>query len=284
GQAKMRDFGSLLAFNDIVPARIVVSEWCRNQQTLDALREGYARVDPSILGNVPVATRSDLNLLLSLQGAENVSALRDLVSAWDGDPDRSGPLLIATHFTNIEELTQFSTFEGEIIVLDPKCNNRVLGTLRLNSASPDVGHFADMLVSPLLYEDQATDMVSRYCAALNNDNRIALENVLAPDWTDKSMDGSATVRDATGFLSELSEYRQGLAGARFEVDEVKVAYDTVTVIGTITETHEGKLFGVEPTGRSVSFGAIAVYRIQDGQIIESWQMPDKDGLLDQILQ
>ena len=85
----MRDLGVLLASNDILPARIVVSEWCRNQQTLEHLAEGFDLVDPEIARDMPVETDAGLNLLLSLQGSKDVEALRARVSAWDGRP-RSG--------------------------------------------------------------------------------------------------------------------------------------------------------------------------------------------------
>ncbi len=140
GRRDMRDMGALLADNGIAFARIVVSEWCRNRQTVAELGAGYETRSPGTWSDIPVSTDAELNLLLSLQGARTVSGLRELVSSWDGGA-RPGPLLIVTHFTNIQELTEFSVYEGEILVLDPGRENRVLGYLRLRSAAPDVGHF-----------------------------------------------------------------------------------------------------------------------------------------------
>ncbi len=139
GQMAMENLGTLLAANDILPGEIVVSEWCRNQQTLESLQAGFARVDPSIADQIPVETNGDLNLLLALQGVPDVSAMREMISNWEGN--ENGPLLLISHFTNIEELTNFQVFEGEILMLDPKRNNRVIGYLRLRSAAPDIGHF-----------------------------------------------------------------------------------------------------------------------------------------------
>ena len=140
GIADMRRMGFILGENGVVPGQIVVSEWCRNQQTVEALVGGYEAADPELTGEIPIETSADLNLLLSLQGAENVTALRDRISSWDGG-DGEGPLLLVSHFTNIEELTQFTVYEGEILVVDPKRENRVLGYIRLSSAQPDIGHF-----------------------------------------------------------------------------------------------------------------------------------------------
>ena len=140
GAASMVDLGILLAGNGIRPGKIVVSEWCRNQQTLAALRTGFAAIDLDYESRIEVETRPEANLLLSLQGAPNVTELRALISSWTGD-GYDGPLLIISHFTNIAELTEFNVYEGEMLVLDPKRGNRVLGYLRLRSAGPDVGHF-----------------------------------------------------------------------------------------------------------------------------------------------
>lgn len=140
GRTDMVNMGILLAENEVLPGRIVASEWCRNQQTVAALLEGAGMVEPEYPEQVPVETSGDLNLLLALQGAPDVVNLRELVSSWSGEGFER-PLLVVTHFTNIEELFNFSVYEGEILVVDPKRDNRVLGYLRLRSAAPDVGHF-----------------------------------------------------------------------------------------------------------------------------------------------
>lgn len=140
GIRDMRRMGFILAENGVMPGKIVVSEWCRNQQTVEALLAGYEASEPGVTAEIPIETSADLNLLLSLQGAENVTALRDRISAWQGSGGK-GPLLLVSHFTNIEELTQFTVYEGEILVVDPKRDNRVLGYVRLSTAEPDVGHF-----------------------------------------------------------------------------------------------------------------------------------------------
>lgn len=142
GEEDMRTLGVLMTANGLRPSLIARSEWCRGEQTVDEFLAGAAKADADYAQAVPVEIDESLDLLLSLQGAPNVTALRDRISAWDG-VGKSGPLLIVTHFTNIEELTQFTVFEGEMLVIDPKRKNRVLGYVRLRSAGPDVGHFGE---------------------------------------------------------------------------------------------------------------------------------------------
>jgi hypothetical protein len=142
GAEDMRTLGVLMAANGLHPSLIARSEWCRGQQTVDEFLAGAAKADADYARSVQVEVDPSLDLLLSLQGAPNVTGLRARISAWDG-VGKSGPLMIVTHFTNIEELTQFTVYEGEMLVIDPKRDNRVLGYVRLRSAGPDVGHFAD---------------------------------------------------------------------------------------------------------------------------------------------
>jgi phosphohistidine phosphatase SixA len=140
GAADMRTLGVLMVANGVRPSMIARSEWCRGHQTVDELLAGAAKADADYARSLHVEVDPSLDLLLALQGAPNVTALRNRISTWTG-AGKSGPLLIVTHFTNIEELTQFTVYEGEMLVIDPKRKNRVLGYLRLRSAGPDVGHF-----------------------------------------------------------------------------------------------------------------------------------------------
>ncbi len=143
GEERMRSLGILMAGNGLRPGKVMISEWCRNRQTADRIIEGFELVDPAYAEALEVETRPDLNLLLSLRGAPDVTAMREEILAWDGpEPGApAGPLLMISHFTNIAELTEFHIYEGEALIVDPKQDGRVLGYLRLRSASPDEGHF-----------------------------------------------------------------------------------------------------------------------------------------------
>lgn len=281
GAQNMRDFGSLLASNGILPSEIVVSEWCRNQQTVEHIFEGFDLIDPTIATEMPVETDAETNLLLSLQGARNVSGLRKRISEWDGNPDRKGPLLIVTHYTNIEELTQFRVFEGEMLVLDPKRDNLVLGYVRLGSSKPDIGHFSESLDSPLLEQSEALEMVERYYDALTTGNAEELSDILSERWIrdGTSIPGKQRVEE---LLTEVQSVTDGLTEPNFDIQEVYVTDEIVTVIGSVSGRHTGTIYGIEATDRDIVFDAIAVHRVKDGKITESWAMADRLGLVQQL--
>jgi hypothetical protein len=140
GQEAMRQLGMHLAVSEILPTEIRVSPWCRNAETFDALMEGILRIDPGYDRSVDVTEDYGLGLLLSLGGAPTVAPIKEAIYDWKKQGP-TGPLLLITHYTNIEELTEFRVYEGEILVLDPALDNRVLGYLRMDTAKPDAIHF-----------------------------------------------------------------------------------------------------------------------------------------------
>jgi predicted ester cyclase len=56
------------------------------------------------------------------------------------------------------------------------------------------------------------------------------------------------------------------------------------VAGRITAygTHEGELFGMPATGKRFQMGAIGIWRIQDGKIVEHWYESDNLGVMQQL--
>lgn len=140
GRDAMQQMGMHLAVSEILPTEIRVSPWCRNADTLDALMDGIGHVNPEYPNSVQVEEDPGLGLLLSLGGAASVVPITDAIADWQKRAP-TGPLLLITHYTNIEELTEFKVYEGEILVLDPALNNRVLGYMRMDSAAPDAIHF-----------------------------------------------------------------------------------------------------------------------------------------------
>jgi hypothetical protein len=140
GREAMQQLGMHLAVSEILPAEIRVSPWCRNADTFAALKDGIGRVNPDYSQSVLATEDPGLGLLLSLGGAASVVPITDAIDDWLMRGP-TGPLLLITHYTNIEELTEFKVYEGEILVLDPALDNRVLGYLRMDSAKPDAIHF-----------------------------------------------------------------------------------------------------------------------------------------------
>lgn len=282
GRGQMARLAQILGANDVWPSQIVVSQWCRNEQTLRSMIEGFSRVDPQMAVDIPIEVDGEVNLLLSLQGAADVVSLRDRISNWDGNSDQPGPLLIISHYTNIEELTSFRIFEGEALVIDPKRNNRVVGYYRLQSAGPDEGHFADALESPLMDGSEAFQMVEKFYSALGTQDIDTLSALVTDSWIARGTSSNAGDQNMEDFLKFTEDVTLGLTEQNFSIESITVSDDIVTVVGEVTGIHSGEIFGVPGDGREVSFGTIGVHKLEGGQIAESWQITDRVELLRQL--
>jgi predicted ester cyclase len=69
---------------------------------------------------------------------------------------------------------------------------------------------------------------------------------------------------------------------RIAVEDVVAEGDRVVVRLRFTGTHDGPFQGLEPTGRPVDFGAIRIYRLVDGVVVETWAHQDSMGLVRQL--
>lgn len=125
-----------------------------------------------------------------------------------------------------------------------------------------------------------TDTVREYLRAFNERDWDAFRELLADDVVEHSAG-----EDLHG-ADEIIEFFEG----RFETfpdyegsTEAMIAEgDLVTVRYTARGTHSGEFEGVEPTGQSIEWTGIAIYRVEGDEIAEIWLEYDRLGLLDQL--
>lgn len=58
------------------------------------------------------------------------------------------------------------------------------------------------------------------------------------------------------------------------VEDMIAEGDKVVVRNTVTGTHRGQYMGLEPTGKSVRYNEIFIFRLVDGRIAETWGVVD----------
>lgn len=66
------------------------------------------------------------------------------------------------------------------------------------------------------------------------------------------------------------------------IDAMVAEGDTVAARWTVTGTHEGPFKGLEPTGETVEFSNMGMFRFVDGQVAEVWLEGDRLGMLEQL--
>jgi predicted ester cyclase len=123
-------------------------------------------------------------------------------------------------------------------------------------------------------EGSAEDIkvVEQFMVTLDAQEFGDLEDVLCPELV-VHLAGEDFGR--TEFIQRTRGVYKRYLDFRHEIEEIFAAPDRVVLRATDYATHA-------ETGRSVSFGQISIYRIEDGCIAEFWEELDRDGLKRQL--
>ncbi|MET8159494.1 ester cyclase [Sphaerisporangium sp. NPDC005289] len=99
---------------------------------------------------------------------------------------------------------------------------------------------------------------------------------------DEVVDPDVVVRtplpiDATGAqaLKEVfGRLLRAFPDLHIAVEDVIAEGDKIVYRNTVTGTHQGEYMGLAPTGRSISYNEIFIFRFADGRITETWGVVD----------
>lgn len=125
-------------------------------------------------------------------------------------------------------------------------------------------------------------MIDHYYAAFDARDGDPFGGVLGKRWFSREEPPPRPIRRVERYLDEIEGYVAGIPDTALAIDSLHFADKLVTVIGMLTSTHTGEVCGCAATSRSIKFSAIAVHRLADSAIAESWQIPDRPTLIEQI--
>jgi steroid delta-isomerase-like uncharacterized protein len=125
-------------------------------------------------------------------------------------------------------------------------------------------------------------LVTRYYVAVWNGGRLTdAETFVADDHLYHDPTAPAA-RGPAGVVQVVAEMRRVFPDLALTVDDVAGEGDRVAVRFTARGTHRGRWLGAEDTGRVVAITGIAVHRVVDGRIAETWVNWDALGLAMQV--
>jgi steroid delta-isomerase-like uncharacterized protein len=85
-----------------------------------------------------------------------------------------------------------------------------------------------------------------------------------------------------GLAAFVAQMHSAFPDGRFDVEQFVVEGDKVVTRWRATGTQRGEFMGIPATGKTVNITGIAIHRIADGLIVESWSHWDTMGLLQQL--
>ena len=125
-------------------------------------------------------------------------------------------------------------------------------------------------------------LVRRFFGEYPKVDQSLVDELIAEDFVDHNPPGPNIAPGREGVKQVMAGRRSAFPDSRVTVDDQVAEGDKVVNRQTITGTHLGDFMGIPPTGKSFSIGAIAIFRIEDGKIVERWGETDMTGMMQQL--
>lgn len=97
-----------------------------------------------------------------------------------------------------------------------------------------------------------------------------------------SEDETTIVRNPADYTAHVKDFRRIYGDFHFEITELLAEGDRVYARWKQSGCHTGSADGIAPSGLPVIEIASAVYRVQDGKIVEYWIQIDRKGIESQV--
>jgi steroid delta-isomerase-like uncharacterized protein len=112
-------------------------------------------------------------------------------------------------------------------------------------------------------------------------NFAKADELLAPEIKFRGTLG-AELKGRDAFRAYMRQVQAAFPDFHNRILEMTSENDRVVARTIYRATHRGEIFGLAPTGKSISYAGAAFFKIADGKIVEGWVLGDLLGLLRQL--
>lgn len=109
-----------------------------------------------------------------------------------------------------------------------------------------------------------------------------LDEIVADDASDAARPAGGDLGRA-GFVQHITWLRSAVEGVTATVTDTVAEGDRVVVYWTIEGVQRGEVFGAPPSGRRFTGQSISTIRFRDGRIVEYEVLPDRLGIVQQLI-
>lgn len=123
----------------------------------------------------------------------------------------------------------------------------------------------------------------RYFEEVWNRGKVdSLDELLAPNYVNHTPSTPNPPPGPGGLKPIVLGMRTAFPDLHYAIEDIVATDDAVVLRVRMTGTHRGDLFGLPPTGKSVSVEQINIEHIRDGRIVEHWRVTDELTLMKQL--
>jgi steroid delta-isomerase-like uncharacterized protein len=113
-------------------------------------------------------------------------------------------------------------------------------------------------------------------------NLDVADQVFADEYLRHDFRGGEPEPGPAGQKDIAAAFRAAFPDLTWEIDFLIAEDDLVAGRWTASGTHKGPWAGTEPTGRTMRFSGMNVFRFADGKVVEIWNHRDDLGLMQQL--
>ena len=109
-------------------------------------------------------------------------------------------------------------------------------------------------------------------------NLDVADEIFAPEYVGYPED----VRGPEGAKETAKMYRNAFPDVQLSIEDQVAEGDKVVTRWIGSGTHQGEMMGIAPTGNQVRVDGMTISRIEDGKIVEEWDIYDALGMMQQL--
>jgi steroid delta-isomerase-like uncharacterized protein len=135
---------------------------------------------------------------------------------------------------------------------------------------------------PHVMTTREEELMRLYEDVWNENNPETADELVHETYTIHNRELAAEMEGPELYKALASGTREIFPDLEITIEDMIASGEKVALRWTMTGTHEGSMFGVEPTGRQVKLTAIEINHFNEEKLIETWTQSDQLGLMQQL--
>ena len=126
------------------------------------------------------------------------------------------------------------------------------------------------------------ELMRLYEDVWNENNPETADELVHETYTIYNRELAAEMEGPELYKALASGTREIFPDVEITIEDMIASGEKVALRWTMTGTHEGSMFSVDPTGRQVELTAIEINHFNEEKLIETWTQSDQLGLMQQL--
>ncbi len=117
---------------------------------------------------------------------------------------------------------------------------------------------------------------------INEGNMATVDELVDPDWVDHDPNSPEEIRGIGGSKQFYGDFRSAFPDIQVTIEEQVAEGDKVVTLWTVRGTHQGELVGMPASSNQATIKGMSMDRISGGKFVETWDMYDALGMMQQL--